>query len=75
MRQTKIKLNGKLKEALGDRSDLLLIGDKNAGCPIATIEQYENFTESTAFLTKSGNVMQHRRVIGHVSDIEEVEIH
>lgn len=68
----KIKLHGKLKEALGDMDDLFIV-DGMAGGPIVTEEQYKALTASTAALRKNGDVMRCGRIIGSVSDIEEIK--
>lgn len=51
---------------------LLIGGSVERGGPIATREQYSNFTVSFAFLNDNGDVMQRGKKIGHRDDIKVI---
>jgi len=69
----KIKLHGDLKDAIGDRGDIYLIGELDNGS-IATKEQYDSFEHSIAHCFSDGVVRQRGTVIGRTEDVEIVRI-
>ena len=52
----------------------LLIGDMETGGPISTLEQYENFECSYAYLKPDGNIIRFGQVIGTREDIVELTV-
>lgn len=67
----KIKLHGSLKDAIGDRDDIYLIGELTNG-GITTKEQYYSFKVGFAHCFSDGSVKRYGKVIGNTIDIEFV---
>ena len=65
----KIKLHGSLKDAIGDRDDIYLIGELTDG-GIATKEQYDSFEAGIAHCFSDRKVRRHGIIIGNATDVE-----